>query len=163
MQNSAIQDYESPGLSQTISQLLSSFQPAVFLSLPNQLFSNLIYGLAHLTSYFGKQASVEEASKMDDQLFGEAYETLLKSWMTLLNNTKDFAPSTFRLPAIDIINGFVQSHLAPPDGTRGQQSGNRETEEEEEEIEEEDGEDRDNFRSQLVCVGKFFREALDHS
>ena len=55
-----------------------------------------------------------------------------------------------------------QSHLAPPDGTRGQQSGNRETEEEEE-IEEEDGEDRDNFRSQLVCVGKFFREALDHS
>ena len=52
--------------------------------------------------------------------------------------------------------------MAPPDGTRGQQSGNRETEEEEE-IEEEDGEDRDNFRSQLVCVGKFFREALDHS
>ena len=53
-----------------------------------------------------------------------------------------------------------QSHLAPPDGTRGQGGGGAD---DEEEVEEEDGEDRDNFRSQLICVGKFFREALDHS
>lgn len=158
MQTSAIQDYESPGLSQTISQLLNAFSPAIFLSLPNDLFSNFIYGLTHLTSYFGKQAASEETANKEDQLFGEAYETLLKSWMTLLNNNKDFAPSTFRLPAIDIINGFVQSHLAPPDGSRGSES-----QEDDEEIEEEDGEDRENFRSQLICVGMFFREALDHS
>ena len=49
--------------------------------------------------------------------------------------------------------------MAPPDGTRGQGG----SQEDDEEVEEEDGEDRDNFRSQLICVGKFFREALDHS
>ena len=48
--------------------------------------------------------------------------------------------------------------MAAPDGSRG--SDGRE---DDDEIEEGDGEDRENFRSQLICVGKFFREALDHS
>ena len=61
---------------------------------------------------------------------------------------------------VDVIlpSSSRQSHLAPPDGSRGSQN-----QEDEEEIEEEDGDDRENFRSQLICIGKFFREALDHS
>ena len=58
----------------------------------------------------------------DETLYMEAYEKTLDGWMTFLNDTQDLEEGALKQHAIEVVNTYLQCHLAPPDGTRRQVS-----------------------------------------
>lgn len=48
----------------------------------------------------------------------EAYDKLLESWLTLVQDEEHFPRGCFVQPAIQVFNSYIQCHLAAPDGTR---------------------------------------------
>lgn len=56
----------------------------------------------------------------DDTLHQEAYEQLLRAWMTILTDPVTLPEQEIKPHALNIFNCYVQCHLAPPDGNRRQ-------------------------------------------
>jgi hypothetical protein len=56
----------------------------------------------------------------DDKPYTEAYEKLLDSWSALLADPEFIPPGTLHEQAMEIINSYLQCHLGPPNGLRGQ-------------------------------------------
>ncbi len=54
----------------------------------------------------------------DDMVYMEAYDKLLESWLTLVQDEEHFPRGCFVQPAIQVFNSYIQCHLAAPDGTR---------------------------------------------
>lgn len=54
----------------------------------------------------------------DDMVYMEAYDKLLESWLTLLQDDEHFPRGCFVQPAVQVFNSYIQCHLAAPDGTR---------------------------------------------
>lgn len=54
----------------------------------------------------------------DDMVYMEAYDKLLESWLTLIQDDEHFPRGCFVQPAIQVFNSYIQCHLAAPDGTR---------------------------------------------
>lgn len=48
----------------------------------------------------------------------EAYDKLLESWLTLVQDEEHFPRGCFVQPAVQVFNSYIQCHLAAPDGTR---------------------------------------------
>lgn len=48
----------------------------------------------------------------------EAYDKLLESWLTLVQEDEHFPRGCFVQPAVQVFNSYIQCHLAAPDGTR---------------------------------------------
>ena len=48
----------------------------------------------------------------------EAYDRLLESWLTLVQDDAHFHKGFFTQHAVQVFNSYVQCHLAAPDGTR---------------------------------------------
>uniref|UniRef100_A0A8C6S5G6 Exportin-4 n=1 Tax=Neogobius melanostomus TaxID=47308 RepID=A0A8C6S5G6_9GOBI len=156
-----IEDSEAVGISNIISNLISMFPRSTLTALPSELFSSFINCLTLLTCSFGRSAALEEVLDKDDMVYMEAYERLLESWLTLVQDEQHFPRGCFVQPAVQVFNSYIQCHLAAPDGTRNM-SANGVTSHDEEEINELQEDDRELFSDQLCSIGMMGRVAADH-
>ncbi|GAB5566215.1 exportin-4 isoform X4 [Prionailurus iriomotensis] len=163
-----IEDSEAVGISSIISNLITVFPRNVLTAIPNELFSSFVNCLTHLTCSFGRSAALEEVLDKDDMVYMEAYDKLLESWLTLVQDDKHFHKGFFTQHAVQVFNSYIQCHLAAPDGTRNLVSfkldftANGVASREEEEISELQEDDRDQFSDQLASVGMLGRIAAEH-
>ncbi|NXW00511.1 XPO4 protein, partial [Fregetta grallaria] len=156
-----IEDSEAVGISSIISNLITVFPRNILTGIPNELFSSFVNCLAHLTCSFGRSAALEEVLDKDDMVYMEAYDKLLESWLTLVQDDKHFHKGFFTQHAVQVFNSYIQCHLAAPDGTRNL-TANGVASREEEEISELQEDDRDQFCDQLASVGMLGRIAAEH-
>uniref|UniRef100_A0A8C9LDL2 Exportin-4 n=1 Tax=Pavo cristatus TaxID=9049 RepID=A0A8C9LDL2_PAVCR len=156
-----IEDSEAVGISSIISNLITVFPRNILTAIPNELFSSFVNCLAHLTCSFGRSAALEEVLDKDDMVYMEAYDKLLESWLTLVQDDKHFHKGFFTQHAVQVFNSYIQCHLAAPDGTRNL-TANGVASREEEEISELQEDDRDQFCDQLASVGMLGRIAAEH-
>uniref|UniRef100_A0A2K5XRW1 Exportin-4 n=1 Tax=Mandrillus leucophaeus TaxID=9568 RepID=A0A2K5XRW1_MANLE len=156
-----IEDSEAVGISSIISNLITVFPRNVLTAIPNELFSSFVNCLTHLTCSFGRSAALEEVLDKDDMVYMEAYDKLLESWLTLVQDDKHFHKGFFTQHAVQVFNSYIQCHLAAPDGTRNL-TANGVASREEEEISELQEDDRDQFSDQLASVGMLGRIAAEH-
>uniref|UniRef100_A0A3B5MLB3 Exportin-4 n=1 Tax=Xiphophorus couchianus TaxID=32473 RepID=A0A3B5MLB3_9TELE len=156
-----IEDSEAVGISNIISNLITMFPRSVLTALPSELFTSFINCLTLLTCSFGRSAALEEVLDKDDMVYMEAYDKLLESWLTLVQDEEHFPRGCFVQPAIQVFNSYIQCHLAAPDGTRNL-SVNGISSHEAEEINELQEDDRELFSDQLSSIGMLGRVAADH-
>ncbi|XP_044524907.1 exportin-4 [Gracilinanus agilis] len=156
-----IEDSEAVGISSIISNLITVFPRNILTAIPNELFSSFVNCLTHLTCSFGRSAALEEVLDKDDMVYMEAYDKLLESWLTLVQDDKHFHKGFFTQHAVQVFNSYIQCHLAAPDGTRNL-TANGVASREEEEISELQEDDRDQFSDQLASVGMLGRIAAEH-
>ncbi|PIO34891.1 hypothetical protein AB205_0108870, partial [Aquarana catesbeiana] len=156
-----IEDSEAVGISSIISNLITVFPRNILTAIPNDLFSSFVNCLAHLTCSFGRSAALEEVLDKDDMVYMEAYDKLLESWLTLVQDDKHFHKGFFTQHAVQVFNSYIQCHLAAPEGTRNL-TANGVASREEEEINEIQEDDRDLFSDQLASVGMLGRIAAEH-
>eukprot|EP00070_Physeter_catodon_P046696 XP_028353590.1 exportin-4 isoform X4 [Physeter catodon] len=156
-----IEDSEAVGISSIISNLITVFPRNVLTAIPSELFSSFVSCLTHLTCSFGRSAALEEVLDKDDMVYMEAYDRLLESWLTLVQDDKHFHKGFFTQHAVQVFNSYIQCHLAAPDGTRNL-TANGVASREEEEISELQEDDRDQFSDQLASVGMLGRIAAEH-
>uniref|UniRef100_A0A3Q1FFE6 Exportin-4 n=1 Tax=Acanthochromis polyacanthus TaxID=80966 RepID=A0A3Q1FFE6_9TELE len=156
-----IEDSEAVGISNIISNLITMFPRSVLTALPSELFTSFINCLTLLTCSFGRSAALEEVLDKDDMVYMEAYDKLLESWLTLVQDEEHFPRGCFVQPAIQVFNSYIQCHLAAPDGTRNL-SVNGISSHDEEEINELQEDDRELFSDQLSSIGMLGRVAADH-
>ncbi|KAG7467247.1 hypothetical protein MATL_G00151340 [Megalops atlanticus] len=157
-----MEDSEAVGISNIISNMITMFPRSILTALPNELFSSFINCLTMLTCSFGRSAALEEVLDKDDMVYMEAYDKLLESWLTLLQDDEHFPRGCFVQPAVQVFNSYIQCHLAAPDGTRNL-TANGVASHEEEEINELQEDDRELFSDQLASIGMLGRIAADHS
>ena len=55
----------------------------------------------------------------DDTLYMEAFEKTLDAYTTFINSAPDLPKGILDEHAAEIFNTYLQCHLSPPDGTRG--------------------------------------------
>ncbi|KAI4898132.1 hypothetical protein NFI96_015395 [Prochilodus magdalenae] len=156
-----IEDSEAVGISNIISNLITTFPRSVLTALPSELFSSFINCLTLLTCSFGRSAALEEVLDKDDMVYMEAYDKLLESWLTLVQEDEHFPRGCFVQPAVQVFNSYIQCHLAAPDGTRNL-TANGVASHEEEEINELQEDDRELFSDQLASIGMLGRIAAEH-
>ncbi|MFT7818260.1 exportin-4 isoform X1 [Arapaima gigas] len=156
-----IEDSEAVGISNIISNLITTFPRRCLTALPNDLFSSFINCLTHLTCSFGCSAALEEVLDKDDMVYMEAYDKLLESWLTLVQDEEHFPRGCFVQPAVQVFNSYIQCHLAAPDGTRNL-TANGVVSHDEDEINELQEDDRELFSDQLASIGMLGRIAADH-
>ncbi|AWP13536.1 Exportin-4 [Scophthalmus maximus] len=156
-----IEDSEAVGISNIISNLITMFPRSILTALPSDLFTSFINCLTLLTCSFGRSAALEEVLDKDDMVYMEAYDKLLESWLTLVQDEEHFPRGCFVQPAIQVFNSYIQCHLAAPDGTRNL-SVNGISSHEEEEINELQEDDRELFSDQLSSIGMLGRVAAAH-
>uniref|UniRef100_A0A8C5RD43 Exportin-4 n=1 Tax=Laticauda laticaudata TaxID=8630 RepID=A0A8C5RD43_LATLA len=156
-----IEDSEAVGISSIISNLITVFPRNILTAIPNELFSSFVNCLTHLTCSFGRSAALEEVLDKDDMVYMEAYDKLLESWLTLVQDDKHFHKGFFTQHAVQVFNSYIQCHLAAPDGTRNL-TANGVASREEEEISELQEDDREQFSDQLASIGMLGRIAAEH-
>uniref|UniRef100_A0A3P8VNP3 Exportin-4 n=1 Tax=Cynoglossus semilaevis TaxID=244447 RepID=A0A3P8VNP3_CYNSE len=156
-----IEDSEAVGISNIISNLITMFPRSILTALPSELFTSFINCLTLLTCSFGRSAALEEVLDKDDMIYMEAYDKLLESWLTLVQDNEHFPRGCFVQPAVQVFNSYIQCHLAAPDGTRNL-SVNGISSHDEEEINELQEDDRELFSDQLSSIGMLGRVAADH-
>eukprot|EP00064_Thunnus_orientalis_P004786 superscaffoldBa00000447_g4798 len=156
-----IEDSEAVGISNIISNLITMFPRSILTALPSDLFTSFINCLTLLTCSFGRSAALEEVLDKDDMVYMEAYDKLLESWLTLVQDEEHFPRGCFVQPAVQVFNSYIQCHLAAPDGTRNL-SVNGIASHEEDEINELQEDDRELFSDQLSSIGMLGRVAADH-
>ncbi|XP_043929121.1 exportin-4 [Protopterus annectens] len=156
-----IEDSEAVGISNIISNLITVFPREILTAIPSELFSSFVNCLTHLTCSFGRSAALEEILDKDDMVYMEAYDRLLESWLTLVQDDAHFHKGFFTQHAVQIFNSYIQCHLAAPDGTRNL-TANGVSSREEEEINELQEDDRDLFCDQLASIGMLGRVASEH-
>ncbi|KAI5621309.1 exportin-4, partial [Silurus asotus] len=156
-----IEDSEAVGIANIISNLIATFPRSVLTALPSELFSSFINCLTLLTCSFGRSAALEEVLDKDDMVYMEAYDKLLESWLTLVQEDEHFPRGCFVQPAVQVFNSYIQCHLAAPDGTRNL-TANGVASHEEEEINELQEDDRELFSDQLASIGMLGRIAAEH-
>ncbi|KAK1169631.1 exportin-4 [Acipenser oxyrinchus oxyrinchus] len=158
-----IEDSEAVGISNIISNLITMFPRSNLTAIPSELFNSFVNCLTHLTCSFGRSAALEEVLDKDDMVYMEAYDKLLESWLTLVQDVKHFHKGFFIQHAVQVFNSYIQCHLAAPEGTRNlTANGVASCEEEEEEINELQEDDRELFSDQLASIGMLGRIAADH-
>ncbi|XP_072542133.1 exportin-4 [Salminus brasiliensis] len=156
-----IEDSEAVGISNIISNMITTFPRSTLTALPNELFSSFINCLTLLTCSFGRSAALEEVLDKDDMVYMEAYDKLLESWLTLVQEDEHFPRGCFVQPAVQVFNSYIQCHLAAPDGTRNL-TANGVASHDDEEINELQEDDRELFSDQLASIGMLGRIAAEH-
>ncbi|XP_048350674.1 exportin-4 isoform X2 [Sphaerodactylus townsendi] len=144
---------------QCLAQLASLHGP-VFPDESSQV-DYLAHFIEGLLNTINGSAALEEVLDKDDMVYMEAYDKLLESWLTLVQDDKHFHKGFFTQHAVQVFNSYIQCHLAAPDGTRNM-TANGVASREEEEISELQEDDRDQFCDQLASVGMLGRIAAEH-
>lgn len=156
-----IEDSEAVGISNIISNLITTFPRSTLTALPTELFNSFINCLTLLTCSFGRSAALEEVLDKDDMVYMEAYERLLESWLTLVQDEQLLPRGCFVQPAVQVFNSYIQCHLAAPDGTRNL-TANGVASHEDDEISDVQEDDRELFSDQLASIGMLGRIAANH-
>lgn len=156
-----IEDSEAVGISNIISNLITTFPRSTLTALPTELFNSFINCLTLLTCSFGRSAALEEVLDKDDMVYMEAYDRLLESWLALVQDDELLPRGCFEQPAVQVFNSYIQCHLAAPDGTRNL-TANGVASHEEDEISEVQEDDRELFSDQLASIGMLGRIAANH-
>ena len=55
---------------------------------------------------------------LDDDEYGEASNTLLDAWITIVSHSEDFPPNLFKKHSTMVVESYIRCHLAEPDGIR---------------------------------------------
>uniref|UniRef100_A0A8C4RR29 Exportin-4 n=2 Tax=Erpetoichthys calabaricus TaxID=27687 RepID=A0A8C4RR29_ERPCA len=152
---------EAVGISNIISNLITVFPRSCLTAIPSDLFNSFVNCLTHLTCTFGRSAALEEVLDKDDMVYMEAYDKLLESWLTLVQDDKHFHKGFFVQHAVQVFNSYIHCHLAAPEGTRNL-TANGVASREEEEINELQEDDRELFSDQLASIGMLGRIAADY-
>ena len=56
----------------------------------------------------------------DDTIYAEAFDRLLEAWMTFVSKYSELPSDMLKHHATEIMNVYLQCHLAPPGGSRCQ-------------------------------------------
>ncbi|KAK9498372.1 hypothetical protein O3M35_003018 [Rhynocoris fuscipes] len=150
-------DREALGISNIIRNLVTYFPPRLMVSLQQELVKHFLDQITRLTCFFAEGAAHEVYLQVDDYLFMEAFENLLKVWITLLSEAQLFSEEYCKQASAQIFNTYLKSHLSPPDGNRGT------NEEASDEIDENEEDDRIRFREQLQAIGLLGRQVPSHA
>ncbi|KAL8573476.1 hypothetical protein ACOMHN_047747 [Nucella lapillus] len=150
--------YEHLGTAMTIKNLVMMFPFSCIAKLPEKLLESFINCLTTLTCTMGLAASQEEMVDPDDTIHMEAYEKLLDTWLTFVEE-RDCLPSPLiQPPAAKVFSAYMMCHLGPPHGNRAKsEAADRE------EVEEIEEDDRDKFADQLCSIGALARVVPDHT
>ncbi|CAK8672706.1 unnamed protein product [Clavelina lepadiformis] len=153
--NANIAAHESFGISNIIRNLVETHRLDIWAMLPREqnLFPSFLQLITHLTCTYGKEAAREETLSEDNQVFMEAYDNVLDSWTTLIENMGENDKSTLITPcAVQIIDCFIQCHLSPPEGTRSPNNNDAESD-----IDELEESDLEKFACQLMSIASLAR------
>lgn len=93
----------------------------------------------------------------EDKYYIESFDGMLEAWTNILQEYQSSTDKLLSNSATQILNTYLQCHLAPPDGMR------KSSEDEVEEIEDNEDNDRIKFRDQLQTIGMFGRVVPEHS
>ncbi|XP_026733701.1 exportin-4-like [Trichoplusia ni] len=142
---------EMLGLSDIYRRLIQFFAPTMIAATPPAFLQTL----TTLTCHCIRGAMIEERIN-DDTVLRESLNKFLHSWSSLVHETDGYSNETLMNPCIEIFNTYLQSRLAPPDGTRG-------TENTEEDIKDDLEEDERKLHSNvLMTIGAIARKAPAH-
>ena len=50
----------------------------------------------------------------------ESYEKLLDAWLLFIDGQEKYPIDLLKRYGVEVFNKYIQCHLSPPDGTRGQ-------------------------------------------
>ncbi|XP_063862647.1 exportin-4-like [Scylla paramamosain] len=150
-----ITEVEALGVSNIFRKLLLFFPPSVLVALPEEMLRQLVDNLTALTLKFAQGAAHEEMLDHEDQLYMEAFEQMLQSWVCILQESSSCNSSQVKQSATLIFDTYLKCHLAPPDGSRVAVDAD--------EISETVQTDRVAFKEQLVLIGLCGRQAPEYS
>uniref|UniRef100_A0A336M8C7 Exportin-4 n=1 Tax=Culicoides sonorensis TaxID=179676 RepID=A0A336M8C7_CULSO len=119
-----------------------------------EIYNLFIEKLFNITIKTVEATALEESD--DSDLFMEAFENCLESWILLLQSKEELPSDYLNQFIIQIFNKYVQAHISPPEGIRMNDADH-------EELTEDVEKDRVRFKEQLVIVGTFSREVISHS
>jgi hypothetical protein len=143
---------EALGLASIVRKLILFYPASVLVGAPRDLLQRYLEQLVTLSCGFLRAAA---GSSEEAELFGEAVEHLLEAWVCILQESALFPPGYCGEAATAIFKTFLETRLAPPDGTRAREA--------EHEIGETEEADRVRYRDTLGTVGALGRECLDTS
>lgn len=156
--NVQVLDREALGISNIIRKILLFYPPNLLVTLPQDVLQAFLHQMTRLSCFFAEGAAQEESVCMDDCLFMEAFDHMLKAWMTILGDYQMFPEEFCQQSSVQIFNTYLKCHLSPPDGNRGMGH-----EIDSEEIDETEEDDRIKFRDQLQAIGAFARQVPGHA
>uniref|UniRef100_A0A1B6DRC6 Exportin-4 n=2 Tax=Clastoptera arizonana TaxID=38151 RepID=A0A1B6DRC6_9HEMI len=157
--NIKVMDREALGISNIMRKVLIFYPPTLLVTLSQDILQGFLQQLTHLTCCFAEGATLEESKTfLHDSLFTEAFDTMLKAWMSILDDFQLLPEDFVKQSAVQIFNTYLKCHLSPPDGNRrSDQECN-----EEDELDELDEDDRTLYRDQLQAIGAFGRQVPGH-
>ncbi|XP_054273696.1 exportin-4-like [Macrosteles quadrilineatus] len=156
--NVQLLDREALGISNIVRKVLLFYPPSILITLPSDILQAFLQTLTRLTCLFAEGAAQEESICVDDCFFLEAFDNMLKAWTTVLGDAQIFPEDFCKQSCVQIFNTYLQSHLSPPDGTRGT---GRDVDSEE--IDETEEDDQVKFRDQLQSIGVLGRQIPGHA
>ncbi|XP_026810149.1 exportin-4-like [Rhopalosiphum maidis] len=149
-----ILDRESIGISTIIKRIISGYTPSGFIQFPPDLVKSFLENTTHLTCQFAEGAATEENLSQDDQMFFEAFNNILRPWVSIIaNSNQSFPEQLCKSASIQILNTYIKCHISPPNGTKTPDNEFNENEED----------DRVVNKEQLQYIGIFGRLIPEHS
>ncbi|XP_050536237.1 exportin-4-like isoform X2 [Daktulosphaira vitifoliae] len=150
-----ILDRESIGISTIIKRIISGYPPSVFSQFPSDLVKKFLENVTILTCQFVEGAANEEKLCQDDQMFFEAFNNILRPWVSIISNSNQAFPEDIcKNASIQILNTYLKCHISPPNGIKTFVDV-------EFNINEED--DKVAFKEQLQYIGIFGRLIPEHT
>lgn len=149
--------HQAFGLSNILFRLLDVFPIKIIKSISQHNLSTLFEAMTYLTCTFQEAAINSNDFDFDDNEYLEAANLLLDAWITVIAHAEDFPPGFFVQYSLKIIDIYLKTHLASPDGIRKPESEYNNMDEIEYDIVEDD---RDACADELSNIGHLARQCL---
>ncbi|XP_048485635.1 exportin-4 [Plutella xylostella] len=147
-------DREMLGISDIYRRLIQFFSPSMVAALPPAFLQNL----TSLTCHCIRGSVIEEVAN-DDTVWRESLNKFLHTWSSLVHDTEGYSTEALQNPCIEVFNTYLQSRLAPPDGTRGTENSEASCDDIKDDIEEDERKQHSNV---LLTIGAVARKAPAH-
>ncbi|XP_039289584.1 exportin-4 [Nilaparvata lugens] len=155
--NADVLDREALGVSHIIRNIIMFHAFATLSVLPKDLLKKFLEIYVQLTCYFCQGAAQEEMTYAEDCMYMEAFNCLLRSWITVIVQETNLFPKEYlEQTCAQIFNTYLKCHLSPPDGTKVLTADSSDIEDIEES-------DRVKFQDQLQVIGLIGRQVPGHS
>lgn len=157
LNNIYLNEREALGISSIFRKLLFYNPPKDLKDLPTNVLNSLIQQMYVITGRFCEMAAKEEQMNQEDMIYMDAFSNILEAWIAILQGKEYFYLDLFNTFVAEMFDKYLKCHLAPPEGMRASICND------EEELNDEGAKDRIRFKEQLIIIGMFGREVLDHS